>query len=139
MLIMDWKIFACVQLVARFNVPTRFNEPRHEKAKKCGCSSRKDQDQSRHQLSPIRVFAVLMEKAWVFSYQLSAQWRESTISVRVGQKIRPKDRRLASRGLTYGDIEGPIFLSYPHTNNGFFFLLTTVFIYSFKKKLSEVP
>ena len=32
-----------------------------------------------------------------------------------------------------GDPEGRIFQSYPHTNiiNGFFFLLTTVFIYSF--------
>ena len=28
--------------------------------------------------------------------------------------------------------EGQIFLSYPHTNNGFFFLLTTIFIYFFK-------
>ena len=27
--------------------------------------------------------------------------------------------------------KGRIFLSYPHTNNGFFFLLTTVFIYLF--------
>ena len=30
-----------------------------------------------------------------------------------------------------GDPEGQIFLSYPHTNNGFFFLLATVFIYLF--------
>ena len=35
-----------------------------------------------------------------------------------------------------GDPEGLIFLSYPHTNNGFVFLLTTVFI--FKNKLPEV-
>ena len=33
--------------------------------------------------------------------------------------------------MTNGDPEGWIFLSYPHTNNGFFFLLTTVFIYLF--------
>ena len=39
--------------------------------------------------------------------------------------------------MTKGDPEGQIFLSYPHTNNGFFFLLTTVFI--FKNKLPEVP
>ena len=32
--------------------------------------------------------------------------------------------------MTNGDPEGRIFLSYPHTNNGLFFLLTTV---------SEVP
>ena len=44
--------------------------------------------------------------------------------------------------MTNGDPEGRIFLSYPHTNNGLFFLLTTVlfiylFIYLFK--LPEVP
>ena len=34
----------------------------------------------------------------------------------------------ACRVMTNGDPEGQSFLSYPHTNNGFFFLLTTVFI-----------
>ena len=34
----------------------------------------------------------------------------------------------ACRVMTNGDLEGRIFLSYPHTNNVFFFLLTTVFI-----------
>ena len=33
----------------------------------------------------------------------------------------------ACRKMTNGDSEGQIFISYPHTNNGFFFLLTTVF------------
>ena len=33
--------------------------------------------------------------------------------------------------MTNDDPEGQIFLSYPHTNNGFLFLLTTVFIYLF--------
>ena len=34
--------------------------------------------------------------------------------------------------MTNADPEGQIVLSYPHTNNGFFFLLTTVlFIYLF--------
>ena len=43
--------------------------------------------------------------------------------------------------LNNGDPEGRIFLSYPHMNNGFFFLLTTVFIFFiyFKTKLLEVP
>ena len=41
--------------------------------------------------------------------------------------------------MTNGDPEGQIFLSYPCTNNGFFFLLTTVFIYLFLNKLPEVP
>ena len=34
----------------------------------------------------------------------------------------------ACRVMTNGDPEGRIFLSYPHTNNGFLFLLTTVLI-----------
>ena len=42
----------------------------------------------------------------------------------------------ACRVMTNGDPEGQIFLSYPHTNSGFFFLLTTVFF--FKNKLPEV-
>ena len=50
----------------------------------------------------------------------------------------------ACRVLTNGGPEGRIFLSYPHTNNGFFFLLTTAFIYLFiylfiSNKLPEVP
>ena len=40
--------------------------------------------------------------------------------------------------MTNGDPEGQIFLSYPHTNNGFLFLLTTVFFY-LGKKLPEGP
>ena len=52
--------------------------------------------------------------------------------------------------MTNGDPEGRIFLSYPLTNNGFFFLHTTVFIsfflsfflslfiYLFQNKLPEV-
>ena len=39
--------------------------------------------------------------------------------------------------MTNGDSEGQIFLSYPHMNNGFFFLLTTVFF--FLNKLPEAP
>ena len=45
--------------------------------------------------------------------------------------------------MTNSDPEGQIFLSYPHTNNEFFFLFTTVFIhlfiYLFQNKLPEVP
>ena len=41
--------------------------------------------------------------------------------------------------ITNGDPEGRIFLSYPQTNNEFFFLLTTVFIYLFQNNLPEVP
>ena len=52
----------------------------------------------------------------------------------------------ACRVMTNGDPEGRIFLSYPHTNNEFFFLLTTVFVvcvffvfFVFSNKLPEVP
>ena len=38
-------------------------------------------------------------------------------------------RVVACRVMTNGDPEGQTFLSYPHKYNGFFFLLTTVFIY----------
>ena len=45
--------------------------------------------------------------------------------------------------MTNGDSERRIFQSYPHTNNGFFFSCTTVFIYLFiylfKNKIPEVP
>ena len=49
--------------------------------------------------------------------------------------------------MTSGDSEGRIILSYTHTKNGFFFLLTNGFIYFifylfinvFLKKLLEVP
>ena len=40
--------------------------------------------------------------------------------------------------MTNGDPKGQIFLSYPHTNNGFLSLLTTVFIYLLLNKLPEV-
>ena len=43
----------------------------------------------------------------------------------------------ACRVMTNGDPEGWIFLSYRHTNNVFFFLLTTDFL--LRNKLQEVP
>ena len=43
------------------------------------------------------------------------------------EKIRREDRRC--RVITHGDPEGWIFLSSPHTNNEFFFLLATVFLF----------
>ena len=42
----------------------------------------------------------------------------------------------ACRVKTNGDPKEQIFLSYPHTNNGFFYLLTSVLL--FLKKLPEV-
>ena len=46
----------------------------------------------------------------------------------------------ACRVMTNGDPEGRIFLSYPHTNNGFFFLLTADFYFeiSFHKSLNKL-
>ena len=43
----------------------------------------------------------------------------------------------ACQVMTNDDPVGQIFLSYPHTNSGFFILLTTVFL--FKNQLPEVP
>ena len=43
----------------------------------------------------------------------------------------------ACRAMTNGDPEGRIFLFYLNTNTGFFFLLTSVFL--FQNKLPEVP
>ena len=43
--------------------------------------------------------------------------------------------------MTNGDPEGQIFLSHPHTNNGFFFLLTTkylIFIVKHGKGLKKI-
>ena len=37
----------------------------------------------------------------------------------------------ACRAMANGDPERRIFLSYPHTNDGLFFLLITIFIYLF--------
>ena len=39
------------------------------------CAPSKDSDHPGHPPSLIRVFAVRMKKAWVLSYQFSAQWR----------------------------------------------------------------
>ena len=48
----------------------------------------------------------------------------------------------ACRVMTKGDPEGRIFLSHPHTNNGFFFLLTTryhILYWKNMKRLQENP
>ena len=47
----------------------------------------------------------------------------------------------ACRVMTNGDTEGWIFLSYSHTNNGFFFLLASFFFYfkiCFQKSLNTL-
>ena len=41
--------------------------------------------------------------------------------------------------MTNGDPEGRIFLSHPHTNNGFFFLLAIKYLILCLKVLPEVP
>ena len=45
----------------------------------------------------------------------------------------------ACRVMTSSDHEGQIFLSYPHMNNGFFFLLTIEYHILCLKMLPEVP
>ena len=42
--------------------------------------------------------------------------------------------------MTNGDREGRIFLSHPHTNNGFFFLLTTKYLILYwKTSIKRLP
>ena len=46
----------------------------------------------------------------------------------------------ACRVMPNSDLEGPIFLSHPHTNNGFIFFLTIkIPHFMFKNRLPEVP
>ena len=46
----------------------------------------------------------------------------------------------ACRVMTNSDREGQIFLSHPHTNNGFFFLLIIKYrIFILEKRIQEVP
>ena len=68
--------------------------------------------------------------------------KESIMSVSHGRIEKSVPRitvrhHKACQVMTNGDPEGQICLSYPYTNNGFFFLLTIVFFYL--KKLPEVP
>ena len=50
-------------------------EPPHAKTNKIVCAPSEDSDQPGHPPSLIRVFAVRMNKDWVLSYSLCAQWR----------------------------------------------------------------
>ena len=50
------------------------NEPPHDKTNKMAYAPSEDSDQLGHLPSLIWVFTVLMKKAWVLSYPLSAQW-----------------------------------------------------------------
>ena len=50
------------------------NKLQHDKTNKLTCAPCEDSDQPGHPPSLIRVFAVRIKKAWVLSYQLSAQW-----------------------------------------------------------------
>ena len=45
----------------------------------------------------------------------------------------------ACRVMTNGDHEGRIFLSRPHTNNVFFFLLTTKYLILYWKNMKRLP
>ena len=45
----------------------------------------------------------------------------------------------ACRVMTISDHEGQIFLSHPHTNNGFFFLLTTLYLIYIEKTWKKLP
>ena len=45
----------------------------------------------------------------------------------------------ACRVMTIGDREGRIFLSHPHTNYGFFFLYTTLYLFYIGKTWKRLP
>ena len=45
----------------------------------------------------------------------------------------------ACRVMTNGGHKGRFFLSHPHTNNGFFFLLTTKYLISYWKNCKRLP
>ena len=45
----------------------------------------------------------------------------------------------ACRVMTISDCEGRIFLSHPHTNNGFFFLLTTEYLILYMTDMKRLP
>ena len=47
--------------------------------------------------------------------------------------------REACQVMTIGDREGQIFISHPHTNNGFFFLLTTLYLIYIEKTWKKLP
>ena len=49
------------------------NERSHDKTNQMACASSEESDQPGHPPSLIRVFAVRMKKAMVFSYRLRAQ------------------------------------------------------------------
>ena len=55
-------------------------------------------------------------------------------------KVEAYDTWIESLVMPNGDLEERIFLFYPHTNNGFFFLLTTIFYskISFQKSLNTL-
>ena len=51
------------------------SEPPHDKTNEMACAPCKDSEKPGHPPNLIRVFAVLMKKAWVLSYPLSTQQR----------------------------------------------------------------
>ena len=80
------------------------------------------------------VFHTLTVSIDTLKLEMFAKVYESIISEGGIEKSVPRIavwHHKACRVMTNGDPEGRIFLSYPQTNNGFFILLTTVFIYSF--------
>ena len=67
-LIRSYTVFLMSELTEDKNATTWENQ-------QCGYASQEDSDQSRHQLSLVRVVVVHIKKAWVVSYPLSAQSR----------------------------------------------------------------
>ena len=82
------------------------------------CAPSEDSDQPGHPPSLIRVFAVRMKKAWVFSYQLSAQRRLIRLGGCPGWSESSAQRRLISLGIwsDWADAQADQSLRCAHTH-----------------------
>ena len=79
------------------------NEPPHDKTNKLAWAPSEDSDEPGHPPSLIRVFAVLMKKAWVLSYPLSAQgWLWSDCADASWQKSTKWHERPAKTQISLG-------------------------------------
>ena len=70
--LLEYVLFRMLHIIINIIV---INEPPHDKTNKMACAPSEDSYQHVHPPSLIRIFAVHMKKAWVFSYPLSASQR----------------------------------------------------------------
>ena len=70
-----WTFAVCIWHKVLFPALHFIYEPAHDKTSRMACAPSEDSNQSGNPPSLIRVFAVGMKKAWILSYQFSAQRR----------------------------------------------------------------